>query len=94
MLYTLICRDKADSEDLRKATRAQHLDYIAGFKVRLAGPILDEDETTMIGSIIVLEAENRAAAQAFADQDPYRLAGLFAQVSIYPFRQAIPAPPA
>jgi uncharacterized protein YciI len=76
---------------LRKATRDAHLGYIRSFDVRLAGPMLAADEATMIGSLILLEAENLQAAQSFADEDPYRLAGLFETVTIKPFRQVIPA---
>lgn len=89
MLYALICEDKADSEALRKSVRAQHLEYIQDFDVRFAGPMLADDETTMIGSIIVLEAENKQAAEQFAASDPYGVAGLFAHVTIRPFKQVI-----
>ena len=91
MLYALICQDKPDSEDLRKATRDAHLAFLADYDVRFAGPMLDDGESTMIGSIIVIEAQDRTAAQAFADNDPYGHAGLFADVTIRPFRQVIPS---
>ena len=90
MLYVLICEDKPDSEALRKSVRSDHLDYIKDFDVRFAGPMLAEDEVTMIGSIICIEAADRAAAEAFAAADPYGVAGLFANVSIRAFRQVIP----
>ena len=92
MLFAIVCEDQADHEDLRKATREAHLAYIADFDVRLAGPMLSDDGETMIGSLILLEAVSLADAQSFAASDPYKLAGLFANVSIRPFRQAIPAP--
>jgi uncharacterized protein len=92
MLYAIICEDKAESEPLRKATRDEHLAYIGSFDVRLAGPMLSDDGATMVGSIILLDAENLEAAQAFAARDPYKLADLFANVTIRPFRQAIPTP--
>lgn len=90
MLYVLVCEDKPNSEDLRKAVRNEHLAYLQDFDVRFAGPMLADDETTMIGSIIVIEAADRAAADAFAASDPYASSGLFANVSIRPFRQVIP----
>ena len=92
MLYVLVCEDKPDSEALRKSVRSDHLAYIGHHDVRFGGPILADDETTMIGSMIVLAAEDRAAAQAFADNDPYNLAGLFQSVTIRPFKQAVPPP--
>ena len=89
MLYALICEDKPASEALRKSVRNQHLEYIQSYDVRFAGPMLADDEATMIGSIIVLEAADRAAATAFAESDPYGLAGLFDKVTIRPFKQVI-----
>ena len=90
MLYLLICEDKPDSLELRLANRAAHLGYVKDFDVRFAGPMLAEDETTMVGSMIVLEAADMAAARAFSEADPYRRAGLFANVAIRPFKQVVP----
>ncbi len=90
MLYALICEDKPDSEALRKSTRDDHLAFIQNHDVRFAGPMLADDETTMIGSIIVLAADSRAQVDEFAAGDPYQIAGLFQNVTIRPFRQVIP----
>ena len=90
MLYVLICEDKPDSEELRKSVRPAHLDFMQSFDVRFAGPMMADDEATMIGSIIVIEAPTREEAQAFADGDPYGAAGLFQTVTIRAFKQVIP----
>ena len=90
MLYLLICTDKKNSEELRKKVRPDHLDYLSDFDIKLAGPMLDDDETTMIGSIIMIECNSKEEAEAFAKEDPYNLAGLFEDVSVSAFRQAIP----
>jgi uncharacterized protein len=90
LLYVLICDDKPDSESLRKSVRDQHLEYLQGYDVRFAGPMLAEDATTMIGSIIVIDVEDEATARQFAASDPYGTAGLFASVTIRPFKQVIP----
>lgn len=89
MLFALVCEDKQDSESLRKATRDAHLSYIANFDVKLAGPMLSDDGETMIGSIILVDVADMGAAQAFAAEDPYALAGLFENVSIRRFKQVI-----
>ena len=91
MLYILICKDKKDSEGLRKEVRPDHLLYLEDFDIKLAGPILSEDQTIMIGSLILLDCETREAAEAFASKDPYKSAGLFESVEISPFRQTIPS---
>lgn len=90
MLYVLICKDKINNEGLRKEVRPNHLHYLQGFDIKLAGPILSEDQQTMIGSLILLECDDKEAAEAFASNDPYNLADLFESVEISPFRQAIP----
>ena len=41
-----------------------------------------DDDGAMCGSLIVVQAEDRAAAEAFAAGDPYALAGLFEAVTI------------
>ncbi|XOV83190.1 MAG: YciI family protein [bacterium] len=91
MLYVLVCEDKPDSEALRKAVREDHLAFLKNYDVRFAGPMLAEDETTMIGSIIVIDVADRAAAEAFAAADPYAAAGLFADVTLRAFKQVIGA---
>ena len=90
MLYVLTCKDKIDSEELRKEVRPNHLHYLQDFDIKLAGPLLSDDLQMMIGSLILLECDDKEAAEAFASNDPYNTAGLFESVEISPFRQAIP----
>lgn len=88
-LFALICTDKADRHDLRAEVRAAHLAYLeATGAVRLAGPFLDP-EGRMCGSLIVIEAADRAAAGAWAEADPYARAGLFAKVRIEEWKRVI-----
>ena len=90
MLYVLICKDQIDSEELRKKVRPDHLHYLQDFGIRLAGPILSDDQQTMVGSLILLECNNKEEAEAFASNDPYNTVGLYESVEISPYRQAIP----
>lgn len=86
-LFTLTCLDKPDALDLRMATRDAHLAFIANLDgaVKLGGPFLDANGA-MCGSLIIVEAEDLAGAQAIAARDPYGQAGLFQSVEIRPFR--------
>lgn len=90
--FLVQCWDKPDSLELRAATRPAHLDYLAAspVKVVLAGPMLT-DEGQPKGSLLVVEADDRQAAEAFAAADPYAKAGLFERVDIIAWRQVIPA---
>ena len=87
-LFALICTDKADHEPLRKANRDAHLAYLAATGcVTLAGPFLDAG--TMTGSLVVINVADKNTAEAWAAQDPYALAGLFAKVRIEEWKKVI-----
>ncbi|MEO6339161.1 MAG: YciI family protein [Caulobacteraceae bacterium] len=89
-MFVVICTDKPNSIDLRLATRPKHLEYVGGpgSPAKLGGPLLD-DAGQPIGSLSIMEAEDRTAIEAFVADDPYALAGLFATVEIKPWRIAI-----
>ena len=84
--FVLTCIDKPHSLPLRMATREAHFAYANAQRViRLGGPFLDANGD-MAGSLIIIEVEDLAAAEAFALGDPYRKAGLFERVEIRPWR--------
>ena len=89
MLIALIARDKPGALDTRKANRDAHLAYIDSTGVvDQAGPLLDAEEQ-MIGSLVVLDVADMAAAQDWADNDPYAKAGLFQSVDLIPWKRVI-----
>lgn len=99
MLYAIICEDREASLPLRKQTRPAHLERLqhlqAEGRLLLAGPLpaVDSDdpgEAGFTGSLIVAEFADLAAAQAWADQDPYLLAGVYAHVTVKPFKKVFP----
>ena len=92
MLFCIYCLDKPNSRDLRLATRAAHLEY-AGKNVDrmlVGGPLLDEDGETMIGSLLIMDLPDRAAAEALMANDPYVKAGLFTSVTIRAYKKVLP----
>lgn len=94
MHFVAICLDKPNSLDLRLANRATHLDYLRKHTktIRTCGPLLDDDGETMIGSMLILDVPNRAAADAILSEDPYKKANLFAKVEVRPWRWVIGTP--
>lgn len=92
MQFILECHDKQGALDLRLATRSAHLAYLDTQldKILIAGPILGDDGKP-VGSLLIVDFPDAAAVQAFADADPYTKAGLFATVTIRPFRKVLPA---
>jgi uncharacterized protein YciI len=85
-LFALTCLDKPDSLQVRLGARQDHLSWVGGTgMLKLGGPFLDEDGE-MAGSLMIIEAEDMAAAKAFNANDPYTKAGLWRSVDIRPFR--------
>jgi uncharacterized protein YciI len=87
MLFTVIRHDKPNSVGLRQSERPKHLIYLERVTpcITSGGALLD-DEGQQIGSILIIDVADRAAAEEFAATDPYVEAGLFASTYIFPFR--------
>ena len=89
MRFTIITKDKEGALQVRLDTREAHLAYIKNTGVvEMAGPFLNEDGQ-MHGSLIVLDVADRAAAVAWAENDPYAKAGLFEKVRIEEWKKVI-----
>jgi len=95
MLFALICTDKPNSLELRQQSRPEHLKFLEGLgnTLKAAGPFTD-DEGKPTGSLVIIEAESRAAIPEIAGRDPYAVAGLFASVEIKPWKWLIKNPEA
>ena len=89
-LYVLHCLDKPNSLDLRLATREAHLAYVRPQLdiLKLGGPLLDE-KGDMAGSLMIIEVDDRGAAESFSAHDPYTQAGLWSRVDITPFKATL-----
>ena len=89
MLIALIARDKPGALQTRLDNREAHLAYIKKTGVvSQAGPLLDE-ANQMIGSLVILDVADMAAARAWVDGDPYGKAGLFASIELIPWKKVI-----
>jgi uncharacterized protein YciI len=99
VLYAIAGEDVPDSLDNRLAARPAHLARLveleAAGRMVLAGPCPaidspDPGPAGFAGSLIVAEFDSLAAAQAWADADPYVAAGVYARVTVRPFKQVFP----
>lgn len=90
MLYAIYCIDKPNSMDLRLAQRPAHIEYLKAREgqILVGGAQLGEDGEAMLGSVLIIDAQDAAAAQAFADNDPFAKAGLFESVRVTRWRKA------
>jgi uncharacterized protein YciI len=90
MLFAITAFDRPGALDLRLKVRPAHFDYLESraTQIRVGGPLLDQDDQPM-GSLLIIEAADRAAAEAFAAGDPYGKEGVFEKVEIRPWRAAL-----
>ena len=95
MLFVWLCTDKPGSLDLRMKSRPEHVAYLEslGNKLKAAGPFTD-DAGSPIGSMVIVEAADRAEATAMAKADPYAKAGLFGSVEIKAWKWGLKNPEA
>ena len=100
MCYAIVGQDVPDSLDQRLATRPAHVERLHALqqagRLLLAGPFpaIDSNDpgaAGFSGSLIVAEFETLADAQAWAEADPYMAAGVYAGVSVTPFRKTFPS---
>ena len=88
-LFVISYIDKPNSLPVRMANRPAHLAYAHDennpAKVKLGGPYLD-DKGEMAGSLIIVEAPDKATAVRFTENDPYVKAGLFSSIDVRPYR--------
>lgn len=99
MWYAITGIDTPDSLARRQPARPAHLDRLQRLRdegrLLLAGPFpaIDAEDpgaAGFSGSLIVAEFTDLAAAQAWADADPYAAAGVYARVDVRPFRKVLP----
>jgi uncharacterized protein YciI len=81
-------KDKPGSHEVRQKFRPEHVNYrvALGTKLIMAGPLLSDDGAGSVGSFIVFETDDIAAARAFAAGDPLVREGALELVSVTPLR--------
>lgn len=99
MFYAIISEDVENSLEKRLAARPDHLARLQQLKhegrLLLAGPhpAIDSSEpgeAGFSGSLVVAEFPSLEEATAWADADPYIAAGVYARVTVKPFKKVLP----
>jgi uncharacterized protein YciI len=99
MLYAILSEDVPGSLARRREARAAHLARLEALRnegrLVLAGPhpAIDAEDpgpAGFSGSLVVAEFASREAAIAWAAEDPYCAAGVYARVVVKPFRKVLP----
>ncbi|MBA4143514.1 MAG: YciI family protein [Nitrosospira sp.] len=100
MLYAINGEDVPDSLEKRLAVRTSHLERITALRdegrLILAGPYPaidspDPGPAGFSGSLIVAEFESLEAARTWAEADPYATSGIYAKVTVKPFKKVMPS---
>ncbi|MEN8178863.1 MAG: YciI family protein, partial [Pseudomonadota bacterium] len=98
--YAIIAEDREDSLEQRLQARPEHLKRLEALqsegRLLLAGPhpAIDSEDpgpNGFTGSLVVAEFPDQQSAQEWADADPYVEAGVYARVTIKPFKKVFPA---
>lgn len=99
MLYAVICEDVPNSLAKRLEVRPAHIARLEDLqdqgRLVIAGPhpnVDSEDpgDAGFSGSLIIAEFDSLDAANQWADADPYKVAGVYAAVTVKTFKKVFP----
>lgn len=90
MPYAIQTKDKPDHGHVRAEVRNTHIAFLDANKDKLlaAGALVDDDGSGGHGGILIVDVDDRAAAEAFIAEDPFTKADLFESVTITRWRKA------
>ena len=89
MLYMCYGVDGPEGASRREIAREEHFAYLKQNKdiLVLGGATLADEDDSRTGSLLVINVPDRAAADAFADGEPLRKAGVFASYTVSRMRR-------
>ena len=90
MLFSVFALDNPTATERRKAVHGNHVAHLKkakdyGVTITVGGPLVSDDGTNSIGSLMVLEAPDRTAAERFNRADPFHQNGVWERVEIRRF---------
>ncbi|UCH75464.1 MAG: YciI family protein [Rhodospirillales bacterium] len=91
MLFVIFCIDRKGAAEIRRANIQAHIDYVAAsdIEVVMSGPLVSDDGAAPVGSLLIFEAPDRAAAEAFHRNDPLYKAGIWATTELRAFDKRV-----
>jgi uncharacterized protein YciI len=90
MFFVLHAFDKEGASEMRLANYEAHKAFLVDtsphrVSMIMSGPLVADDGKTMIGSLMIVEAADRASVEAFNRADPFHAAGIWEKVHITGF---------
>ncbi|WP_425260719.1 YciI family protein [Rubrivivax sp. RP6-9] len=92
MVHVFHLIDHPGKTALRERMRPAHkacLAQVAG-RIAFAGPLLADDGSTMLGSLLAIDFGSRAEALAWLADEPFTRAGLYARSEVHAFQNLWP----
>ncbi len=91
MLFAIHCLDKDGVLEKRMSVMQAHRDYLetAPVDVVMSGPLMSDDQQDVIGSFYLIEAADRAAIEAFQNDDPLVVADLWKSMHVNVFSKRV-----
>jgi uncharacterized protein YciI len=91
-LFAVHVLDRPDALPLRLEQSAAHRAYVEtecdqGLSIVMSGPLQSDDGEIMIGSLLIIDAADRAAVEAFVRADPFYRSGVWGDVQITRFHR-------
>jgi uncharacterized protein YciI len=99
MLYAILSQDVPNSLEIRSKARPAHLERLETLKSQgrliLAGPhpaidAPDPGAAGFTGSLVIAEFTSLEEAKNWAETDPYNQAGVYANITVKPFKKVLP----
>ena len=91
MLFVIFCIDRPGAAQARRDNIQAHIAYVgaSGVPVVMSGPLVADDGAAPVGSLLVIEAQDRAAAEAFHHNDPLYKAGIWETTELRAFDKRV-----
>lgn len=99
MLYVLLGEDAPGSLEARMSARPAHLSRLEALRdegrLLMAGPMPaidspDPGPAGFFGSLVVAEFASQGDAERWLADDPYVKQGVFARITVKPFKKVLP----
>lgn len=92
MLFSFYVLDRPDTGEQRLKLRTAQYEHLGKVEDRMlaGGPLLAEDGETMIGSLLIIDFPDQAAAEEWLAQAPFTIGGVFGEAVVRPFQNNWP----
>lgn len=90
MPFSVIFFDSPGTQAQRASLRDAHIDYMKAnaHRVLASGGLLSDAGDVADGGLIILDTDDRAEAEAFVRDDPFKIGGVYGETHVRRWRKA------